>query len=151
MSIELRLLITALVPFVLYQYYFIFKEDSSISCSTVLVMWDKEDFYTVTERNFMNLDIRGWLTKDNRLFRIFKIYLVFDFWLVGFIVFIANNISVIQMYRGGQFYWWRKPECTEKTIDLPQVTDKRNHILVVIGTDCKGILVSCGHYHDGPL
>jgi hypothetical protein len=101
-------------------------------------MWDKEDFYTVTERTFMNIDIRGWLTKDNRLFRIFKIYLVFDFWLVGFIVFITNNISVIQMYRGGQFYWWRKPECTEKTIDLLQVTDKRNHILVVIGTDCKG-------------
>jgi hypothetical protein len=69
-------------------------------------MWDKEDFYTVKERNFMNLDIRGWLTKDNRLFRIFKIYLVFDFWLVGFIVFIANNISVTS---------WRSVLLVEKT------------------------------------
>ena len=106
MFVLLSFILSALLPFVLYQYYFIFKEDSSISCSTVLVMWDKEDFYTVKERNFMNRDIRGWLTKDNRLFRIFKIYLVFDFWLVGFIVFIANNISVIS---------WRSVLLVEKT------------------------------------
>ena len=29
-----------------------------------------------------------------------------------------------QLYRGGQFYWWRKPGYLEKTTDLPQVTDK---------------------------
>ena len=32
-----------------------------------------------------------------------------------------NNI---QLYRGSQFYWWRKPEYPEKTTDLSQVTDK---------------------------
>ena len=37
-----------------------------------------------------------------------------------------NNISVI--YRGGQFYWWRKLKYPEKTTDLPQVTDKLYYI-----------------------
>jgi len=39
-----------------------------------------------------------------------------------------NNISVL--YRGGQFYWWRKPDYPETTIDLPQVTDKLYHIML---------------------
>jgi hypothetical protein len=31
--------------------------------------------------------------------------------------------TIVQLYRGGQFHWWRKPKDPEKTTDLSQITE----------------------------
>jgi hypothetical protein len=50
----------------------------------------------------------------------------FGLWCLTPLSIIFQLYRGSQLYRGGQFYWWKK---SEKTTDLPHVTDKLKNFL----------------------
>jgi hypothetical protein len=57
-------------------------------------------------------------------------YIKGNIWWLWWLWCLTPLSTIFQLYRGGQFYWWRKPENQEKTTDLQQVTEKRYHIML---------------------
>ena len=57
------------------------------------------------------------------------------------IMVLTPLLIIYQLFRGGQFYCWGKPEYSVKTIDLPQVTDKLYHIRLY--RVHKGVIRNC--------
>ena len=79
--------------------------------------------------NFSSLDWYFSQIPLPSMIYVFKIGYFEKGWVNG--LWCLTPLSIIfQLFCGCKFYWWRKPEYSEKTTDLLQVTDNLHHIML---------------------
>ena len=72
----------------------------------------------------------AWTKLSSWLPRQFSLMFIYCLFVCLFLLCLVPLSTIFQLYRGVQFYWWRKPYDSEKTTDLLQVTDKLYHIML---------------------
>jgi hypothetical protein len=81
----------------------------------------------------MYMALLRWLPRILTFFNLILFIIrwnIYDFWfhVIKLTTLVTPFSTIFHLYRGSQFYWWRKSEYQEKTTDLSKVIDKLYHI-----------------------